>query len=159
MSFSIAQAENVVKTALDKVFDQEFSLEAQPGLATARDPYVFMQDTADKNAVIIEQYQGPGYFEERAELANLAQANPQVGNQKTFSVLNFSKEVDISKNLWDDDQHTVIQKTMRKFARNARLTQDKRAFNQYNLGFTTVTSNDGVALFSDSPRYARWSDS
>lgn len=109
-----------------------------------------MQDTADKAAVIIEQFQGPGYFAARGEQQDLDQATPRVGNQKTFSVLNFAKEVDISKNLFDDDQHSVVQKTIRNFARNARLTQDKSAFNQYNLGFTTVLTNDGVALFSNS---------
>jgi len=39
---------------------------------------------------------------------------------------------------------------MRKFARNARISRDRNAFSAYNLGFTTVTTNDGVALFSNS---------
>src|SRR3990167_271525 len=150
MSLTSALNPNAVKTALDKVFETEFSYPSLPGVATAQDPLVFMQDTADKAAVIIEQFQGPGYFTERAEQADLDQASPRIGNQKTFSVLNFAKEVDISKNLFDDDQHSVVQKTIRNFARNARLSQDKNAFNQYNLGFTTVLTNDGVALFSNS---------
>lgn len=141
---------DVVKTALDKVFETEFKLEAQPGLATANDPLVFMQDSADKAAIIIDQYQGVGYFEERLEQSDLAQATPRVGNQKTFSVINFAKEVDISKNFFDDEQWSVVSRTVKNFARNARLTQSKKAFGQYNLGFTTVTTNDNVALFSNS---------
>lgn len=150
MALTSALNPNVVKTALDSVFDAEFSLSVQPGLATAQNPLVFIQDTADKSAVIVEQFQGVGYFGTRAETADLAQSTPRVGNQKTFSVLNYAKEVDISKNFFDDDQHTVVQKMIKSFARNARLSQDKNAFNQYNLGFTTVLTNDGVALFSDS---------
>ncbi len=150
MAFTSALNSNVVKTALDKVFDAEFNYPSMPGVATAKDPLAFMQDSTDKAAVILEQFQGVGYFEERAEQSNLAQGTPRSGNSKTFSVLNFAKEVDISKNLFDDDQHSVIQKMIRSFARNARLTQDKKAFNQYTLGFTTVLTNDSVAAFSNS---------
>jgi hypothetical protein len=39
---------------------------------------------------------------------------------------------------------------IRSMARNARLTRDMNAMKQFNLGFTTVLTNDGVALFSDS---------
>ena len=150
MPMQSALSANAVRTALDSVFDAEFSLEAQPGLAHASDPMVFMQDSTDRAAVIIEQFEGAGYFEERAENASLAQSSPRIGNQKTFSVLNYAKEVDISKNFFDDDQHSVVQKAIKSFARNARLSQDKNAFNQYNLGFTTVLTNDGVALFSNA---------
>lgn len=141
---------NAVKTALDMVFDAEFGYESLPGKASAQDAMVFRQDTADKAAVIIEQFQGVGYFEERAEQADLAQATPRIGNQVTKSILNWAKEVDISKNFFDDDQHSVVQKMIRSFARGARLSQDKNAFKQWNLAFTTVLANDAVALFSNS---------
>lgn len=150
MAFTSALNTNVVKTALDKVFFTEFEYNDQPGLATARDPLAFMQERSTKAAEIVEQMQGVGYFEERAEQANIAQATPRVSNQKTFSMINYAKELDISKNFFDDDQHGVVQKAIKDFARKARLSQDKNAFNQYNLGFTTVLANDGVALFSNS---------
>ena len=150
MALTSSLSPNVVKTALDKVFETEFGLAQQPGLATAQDPAVFMQDSSDRGAVIVEQFMGVGYFDSRSESADLAQATPRVGNQKTFSILNYAKEVDIPKNFFDDEQHSVVQKMIRSFARNARLSQDKNAFNQYNLGFTTVLTNDGVALFSNS---------
>ncbi len=150
MALTSALSPNVVRTALDEVFNAEFNYDGLPGLATARDPLVFVQDSADKAAVIVEQFMGVGYFATRAETADLAQASPRVGNQKTFSVLNYAKEVDISKNLLDDDQHTVVQKMIKSFARSARMSQDRNAFNQYNLGFTTVLTNDSVALFSNS---------
>lgn len=148
--FNSSLATNVVKTALDLVFDGEYGYQEQPGLATAEHSGVFMQESVDRAAVITEQYMGPGYFDTRAETQDVQSATSRVGNQKTFSVLNYAKSTDVSKNLMDDDQHSVIEKMIKKFARNARLTRDKNAFNQYNLGFTTVTTNDGVALFSSS---------
>jgi len=148
--YNSSLAPSVVKTAIDLVFDAEYGLEAQPGYATAEDAGVFMQDTIDRAAVITEQFMGPGYFEVRAESQDVPSGTARVGNQKTFSVLNYSKSIDISKNLMDDDQHSTIDMLIKRMARNARLTKDKLAFNQYNLGFTSVTSNDGVALFSNS---------
>jgi len=148
--FNSSLAPSVVKTAIDMVFDAEYGYTNLPGLATAETPGVFMQDTTDRAAVIVEQFMGPGYFEARAETADLASGTARVGNQKTFSVLNYAKQIDISKNLMDDDQHSVIETLIKKFARNARLTRDKNAFQQFNLGFTTVLTNDGVALFSNS---------
>lgn len=141
---------DVVKTYLDSVFNAEFGYEVMPGVATAEDPLVFMQESVDRQSLTIDQFQGVGYFAERAEMGNLDQATPLVGNTKVFSVVNYAKEVDISKNFFDDDQHTTIEKMIKSMARNARLSRDKNAFEQYNLGFTTTLSNDAVALFSNS---------
>lgn len=141
---------NAVKTALDKVFYGGYDYEVQPGLARASDPLAFVQDSADNAAVIIEQYGGPGYFDVRSEKQNVPGATPLVSNQQTFSVVNYSKKTDISKNFFDDDQHSVVMRTIDRMGRNAGLSQDKNAMNQYNLGFTTVTTNDSVALFSNS---------
>ena len=150
MSLNSGSSPNVIKTALDLVFDSEYGLESQPGYATVDTPSVFMQDSTDRAAVIVEQFMGPGYFETRAEQQDVPQGVAKVGNQKTFSVLNYSKSVDIPKNFFDDDQHSTVDKLIRRMARNARLTKSKNAFNQFNLGFTTVLTNDGVALFSNS---------
>lgn len=139
-----------VKTALDKVFKTEFDYAADPGVATARTEGVFIQDTVDRAAVITEQYQGTGYFQVRAEQQGIPQGTARVGNQKTSSVVNYDKSVPISKNFFDDDQHTVVKKMMTDEGRLASLSQDKNAFQLYNLGFTTTLTNDAVAWFSNS---------
>lgn len=143
-------AANVVKTALDKVFFSEFDYEVSPNRATARDPMVFKQETTDRGAVITEQYQGTGYFNTRSEQAGVPEGTARVGNQKTSSVVNYDKQINISKNLFDDDQHTVVKRMMSDEGRLARLSQDKNAMQAYALGFTTQLANDGVALFSNS---------
>ncbi len=50
----------------------------------------------------------------------------------------------------DDDQHDTINKLIKGIARNGRLTKSKNAFDIINKGFTTTTTNDGVAWFSNS---------
>ena len=141
---------STIKTALDKVFNATFDYPNQAGVATAENAKVFMQSTADNSAVIVEQFQGSDYWKERLEQQDVPQGTNKVGNQQTHSVLNFSKSIDVSKNFFDDDQHDVVSMMVENMARNARLTRDKNSFKQYNLGFTTTTSNDSVALFSDS---------
>lgn len=141
---------NTVKTALDMVFDAEYGLESVPGYATVDTPGVFMQDSTDRAAVIVEQFMGTGYFETRDELADVPSAQAKVGNQKTFSVINYSKSVDISKNFFDDDQWSTVNRIVKNMARNARLTKSKIAFSKYYGGFASVTTNDGAYLFSDT---------
>lgn len=150
MPFNSGLAPNVVKTALDLVFQAEYDYPTMPGVATAETPLVFMQDSTDRQAVITEQFMGTGYWEERAENKDVHQSTARVGNQKTFPVLNFADSVDISKNLFDDDQHSTVETMMRNFARNARLSRDRNAFKGYYLGFSTVLTNDGQPLFSNS---------
>jgi len=147
---NISNAENVVKTALDEVFMQGFDMQVAPGTATAATPEVFNQDSTDRNAVIVEQYAGPGYFEQRAEQQAVPEGRVLVGNQQTHSVVNYSKGINISKNFKDDDQHSTYQRTLKQFGINASKSRDRIAFDQFNLGFTTVLSNDGLALFANA---------
>lgn len=44
----------------------------------------------------------------------------------------------------------VVRNVIRQMGRNAGLTRDLEGFKIYNLGFTTETSNDAVAIFSNS---------
>jgi len=140
---------NVVKTALDKVFDATFS-EVKKYTADATHPLVFMQDSTDRSAVITEQFMGSGYWDARAELAPVASGTSRVGNQQTHAVVNYAKSLDISKNFFDDDQHSVVQLMVKNMARNAMITRDKNAFGVYSGGFGTYTTNDSVNVFSAS---------
>lgn len=150
MSYNSSLAPSVVKTELDLVFNQEFSRLEGIGHVTAEDSGIFNQKSTDRQAIITEQFMGAGYFEPRAEEQDIPQGVARVGNQKTFTVTNWAKEVDISKNLFDDDQHDTISMLMKNMGRNGRLTRDKNALGVFRTGFTTTTTNDGVALFSDS---------
>ena len=141
-------ASSVVKTALDKVFNAEFDYPTLPGVATAEDSLVFMQDSSDRASVITEQFQGSGYWDTRSELQDVPEGANKVGNQKTFNNVNYAKSIDVSKNLFDDDLHSVVQMMIRNMARNARLTRDKNAMAPYVNAFGTELTNDGIALVS-----------
>src|SRR4051812_41633696 len=100
-------APKMVYTAVDKLFKSEFDYEAAPGRATSRTGGVFIQDSIDRAAIITEQFQGTGYYQTRAEEQAVPQGTARVGNTKTTSVVNYDKSVPISKNFFDDDQHSV----------------------------------------------------
>lgn len=141
---------NIVKTALDKVFFPVFDGDMHPGLVNAESSSVFNQETTDRSAEIAEIFKGAGLWGERAEEQDVPQSTFQVGNTKTFTVTNFAQSLDISKNLFDDDQHNVINKMVVDMARKGRMTRDKNAFAVYRNAFTTATTADGAALVSDS---------
>ena len=150
MSMNSNTSSNVVRTALDKVFFTEFDVMQTPGYADATDDMLFRQESADRAAVITEQYMGPGLFEETNEEEDLAAGSPKVGNQKTSTVLKYTKAVDVPKNFFDDDLHTVVSRMVQDMARVGRVTRDKNAFAVFSNGFSSQLTNDGVALFSNS---------
>jgi hypothetical protein len=148
--FSSGLAPKMVYTAVDKVFKSEFNYDTAPGRATARTGGVFMQDTIDRAAIVTEQYQGTGYYQTRQETQAVPQGSARVGNTKTSSVVNYDKAISISKNFFDDDQHSTIAKLMTDEGRLARISQDNNAFAVYNNAFSGQKTNDAVALYSDS---------
>lgn len=149
-SFSSQINPNVVKTALDDVFFQEFDGTGHPGHASAMDSYVFQQDSVDSAADIQEIFKGVGYWEVRQEEQDVSSGTPQAGNKITHSVTNFDRGVDIPKNMFDDNKHNTVNRMIRDFADSGRTTRDKNAFAVYRNGFTTTLTADGSALFADA---------
>jgi len=150
MSLTSALNPNVVKTALDKVFYQEFNGTMHPGYVDATSSLVFKQETTDKAAEIVETFKGTGLWGAKAEQQDVPAATPRVGNQKTFIVSEFAQSVDISKNFFDDDQHSVYTKMVRDMAETGRITRDSNAFGLYRGAFSTTLTSDGAALCSDT---------
>lgn len=150
MSFSSKLNPNVVKTALDDVFYQEFDGTQHPNYVDATSPDIFIQDTIDRAAVVEEVFGGTGLWGERKEEENVAQAFPKIGNKITFTVANFAQSVDIPKNFFDDNMHGAYEKMVRDMAETGRITRDSNAFAIYRGGFSTTKTADGVVLFSAS---------
>lgn len=146
--FSSALNPNVVKTALDKVFFQEFDGSKKPELATAETASIFKQDSVSNSAVIEEVFQGTGLWGTRSEEQDVPQATPKVGNKITFLVSNYAQSVDISKNFFDDNMHGVYQRMVRDMATTGRITRDNTAFGLFRNAFTTTLTADGIALIS-----------
>jgi len=141
---------NTVKTALDNVVMTEYDKASKPEIARAGDSLIFNQETTDRAAEIEEIFKGVGFFDTRAEEQDVPQDTPRVGNQITFSVVNYAKSVDITKNYIDDHMFGTVAKMMKQFGLKARRTQDKNAMAFISGGFATNTTADAAYIFSDS---------
>lgn len=150
MSLSSNMNPAVVQTELDLVFKQEFEAHPGPQVATARDEIVFKQRSVDNAAVILEVFKGVGLWATRGEEEDVPTDVTRADDKTTYSVFNYAKSMDITKNFFDDEMHSMVSASIRDFADMARLSQDDTAMSQYRLGFTTNLTSDGAALYSAS---------
>lgn len=141
---------NVTKTALDKVFFQKYSKVPGPQFAFAGDEMVFQQDSTDRAAVIMEVFKGVGLWEETVEQAEYKGDTPLVNDQITFSVAKFTKKFDITEEMIEDDQHSVVRNAVQQMGTKGYVTQNSTALGTYRNAATTTLTSDGVALLSAS---------
>ncbi|MEI6532495.1 MAG: hypothetical protein WCO06_01505 [Candidatus Roizmanbacteria bacterium] len=141
----------LVKTALDKLLDEATIELAVTGKATAKDEAVFTQDSATNAAVVTSVIGAGGYFQSTTDdvaLSNEAQVTAAA--QKTSLVVQFKKNLPISRTFMADQQLSAVSKAVRQQALTWGASQDRNAFSVYSLGFTTQLTIDGIALFSNS---------
>lgn len=141
---------NVTKTALDKVFFQKYGRVPGPQFAFAGDEMVFQQDSADRAAVIIENFKGVGLWEETAEQGEYKGDTPLVNDQITFTVAKFTKKFNITEEMIEDDQHSVVRNAIAQMGAKAVVTQSNNAMGVYRNAASTTLTSDGVALLSAS---------
>ncbi len=142
---------SIVKTAIDDVFMSRFDREREPGEVLATDATFFKQDSTTKSAEITEEYVGSDLFEINEEQEELSDATPRTDNQITHVVNKYAKKMFISDVFFEDDQHSIVNRSIEDFGRKAKLTRDKFAFQQtYGDAFSGATTSDGVALISNS---------
>lgn len=150
MSLNSSLSPNVVKTALDDVFDQAHNFKGHPGYADATSSQIFSQETSDKAAEIIENVLGPGLWSATAEEQEIPQGQSRITGTKTFTHTKFSQKLVIPSEYFDDNMHSAYEKQVREFARAALATRDVNAFAVFRNAFTTATTYDATALISDS---------
>jgi hypothetical protein len=148
MDFNSAQNEALVKTELDRIFYAAYDGENFPGNATASTSAVFKQDTIDRGAYVEEVFGGAGYFNKTGETAIVPSYTPKVGYKMTSYVSDFTKSLEISKNLFDDGMHGIYDASVRDMGMAARSTQDFNAFGLYRGALTTTLTADGQPLAS-----------
>ena len=141
---------NVTKTALDKVFFQQYAAVPGPQISFAGDEMVFMQDSADNAAVIMENFKGVGLWEDTPEQAEYKGDDPLVTDQITFSVARFTKKFHISEEMEEDDQHSVVRRAIAQMGMKAKVSQNIKAFETYRNAASSTLTSDGVALLSAS---------
>jgi hypothetical protein len=141
----------LVKTALNKIRDEAMLMNAREGKAEATDPVVFTQGTADNAAVISTVQGGGGYFEKRiGDMKNAKQVAVNAPSPKTTLIVEFVKDLDVARTFMADQQHNSVNKAVRGNIRSWMASRDQNAMNVYALGFTTQTTIEAVALFSNS---------
>jgi len=150
MSFNSSLNPSVVKTALDDVFMQEWNFKEHAGYVDATSSVVFNQESTTKAAEIQEVFKGVGLWEAFAEEADVPEDQPRITNQKTFSVINYGKSVDIPKTFFDDQMHGSYEKMIRDFSMKGKATRDHVAFNIFRTAATTALTADGIALVADN---------
>lgn len=77
-------------------------------------------------------------------------SRPKQGYDKTVSVVKYGLGFSISEETIDDGKFELVSDTLKKMGKSARESQEQAAMNILNNGFSSVTTADGVALFSDS---------
>ena len=142
---------NLVKTALDKLFDEATIEQAVTGKALATDPVVFTQDTATSAAVVSTVIGGGGYYDKTLNDVGLNK-NATVSSPapKTTLIAQFKKDLPIARTFMADQQLSAVSKAVKQQSLTWTASQQRNAFGVYSLGFTTQTTIDNVALFSNS---------
>jgi phage major head subunit gpT-like protein len=141
---------NVTKTALDDVFFQKYAAKQGPNLTSAQDNMVFIQDSTDRAAVILEHFKGVGLWEDTPEQAEYKGDTPLVTNQITFSVARFTKKFHITEEMIEDDLHRVVRNAISQMGTKAKVSQNTKSMEIYRNAATTTLTADGAALLSAS---------
>lgn len=147
--FTEAQNAAIVRTELDFVFYQELEYDAvSPVIATAQTAELFKPQYTTHAAEVYEVFGGVGMYTQTAETQTVPLDTPKVTNKVFVNVLDWTKGVELSKNMFDDNMHGVWARIVQDMARKARITQDFQAFALFRNGFTTTLTADGSAVFA-----------
>lgn len=93
---------------------------------------------------------GLGLFDQLDEGDSIKYDRSLQGYSKRFEMLEYAKGTMITKVAMDDDIDGAIGDTVPMLAFSARASVETEAASNFNLGFTTVTTADGVTFFNDS---------
>lgn len=141
----------LVKTALDKLYDEATIELAVTGKATALDAQVFTQDTADKAAVVSSVEGGGGYFQKTLnDVGTAKNVTVTAATPKVTLIAQFKKDMPIARTFMADQQQSAVAKAVKQQSLTWLASRDRNAFTCYALGFTTQNTIDGVTLFSNS---------
>lgn len=141
----------LVKTTLDELRDDAMIQYARVGKAEATDPIVFSQDTASNAGVNTSVLGGGGYFEKRSsDVQPVKQATVTAAAVRFTPIAEFEKDLPIPRTFMMDQQQSAVAKAVNQQTKTWLATRDRNAANVFALGFTTQTTIDSVALFSNS---------
>lgn len=153
MAFNSGNNPDVVRTELDEVFFAEYEYASEPGIVTAESSVFFKQDSIDRGSVNTAQFGGTGAWTSHLEEEERVLATVRTANQVNRTVLNFKRTLAIPQEFLEDDEgvgHGVVAQAVRHMAFRGRTSRDENALGVYKDAFSGVTTNDGVAMISNS---------
>lgn len=105
-------------------------------------------ETSDRQTEISLGVVGFDDTPEKPEGAPYSLAQLRAGHEKQVSHTEFGHAFLVTKTAMEDDRYKQLNKYAMWFMFAAKYTQEKRAANLFNNGFTTETTADGVSLFN-----------
>lgn len=84
-----------------------------------------------------------------AEGVTISYFDPIQGGSKRYTHLKYALGTRITEEALEDDQYGVLKKVPNLHNRSHQFVEEQVAWNVFNNGFTTTTTTDGLALFSN----------
>lgn len=91
---------------------------------------------------------GVGMMPEKPEGSAATYDDMIQGGTKRYVHLSYALGSRASWELIEDDQYGILKQVPKAHARSAMFAREQVFFNVFNLGFSTITTTDGVSLFN-----------
>lgn len=111
---------------------------------------IFKKEMTQKDIWQYSEIHDMPLFSETPEGTEYTFGRPKQGYDKTLKPVKFGSGFSISEETVDDGNISYVGDMVRKLARSARESKEVTGMNVINNGFSTETTADGVALFSNS---------
>ena len=113
---------------------------------------IFSVDNSKKAAEKGVGFSGFSLLSEKAERASMAEDDPMLGYQTSFTHKSFALKTGISEEATDDELYGVLKKMPQALSKTAIRTEETYAAKIFNAGFTAagdfLTGGDGKYLFA-----------
>ena len=151
MDYNSSSDLNLVKTILDRLFTAQTVELNREGLCTIEDATVFTQDSSTNAGTNTTVMGGGGYFQVTYNDVPVPQnSNVTAADTRFTPNATFLDNLPISRNFMADQQMSAVSQMVRDRARAYDATRNQTGFSLFNNGFTSQTTIDGVALYSNS---------
>lgn len=112
--------------------------------------FIFNEDTSDGAFEDVAEFSGLGPFQQRNEAEPVQYQDIIEGGTYRYFNTSWALGIRSSHELIKDDKYKLINQAPKCLARSAHYVKEMKTWGILNLGFTTMTTIDGLALFHTS---------
>jgi hypothetical protein len=113
-------------------------------------PLVFHVDPSDSAFEDEAEFAGLPPMPEKPEGESFTYQDLIQGGSVRFINYGYGMGIRASHELFADDKYGLIKQAPVALSRSAHFTREQKAWNVFNLGFTSITTTDGVSLFNNA---------